>query len=82
MWLTGGIGFGGIVVMLIIDVLLVRVRDRMAREYHIAAVGGSNDDEVSVYLADVLNALGAQDCELKAAIPGNPLLRARPCVVI
>jgi hypothetical protein len=41
----------------------------MAREYHIAAVGGSNDDEVSVDLADVLNALGAQDWELKAAIP-------------
>jgi hypothetical protein len=41
----------------------------MAREYHIAAVGGSNDDEVSVDLADVLNTLGAQDWELKAAIP-------------
>jgi hypothetical protein len=41
----------------------------MAREYHIAAVGGSNDDEVSVDLADVLNALGAQDWELKSAVP-------------
>jgi hypothetical protein len=41
----------------------------MAREYHIAAVGGSTDDEVSVDLAEVLNALGAQDWELKAAIP-------------
>jgi hypothetical protein len=41
----------------------------MAREYHIAAVGGSNDDEVSVDLTDVLNTLGAQDWELKAAIP-------------
>jgi len=39
------------------------------REYHIAAIGGSNDDEVSVDLADVLNTLGAQDWELKAAIP-------------
>jgi hypothetical protein len=41
----------------------------MAREYHIAAVGGSNDDEVSVDLTDVLNALGAQDWELKSAVP-------------
>ena len=41
----------------------------MPREYHIAAIGGSNDDEVSVDLADVLNTLGAQDWELKAAIP-------------
>jgi hypothetical protein len=41
----------------------------MAREYHIAAVGGTNDDEVSVDLADVLNALGAQDWELKSAVP-------------
>jgi hypothetical protein len=36
----------------------------MAREYHIAAVGGSKDDEVSVGLADVLTRsalrLGAQ----------------------
>ena len=32
----------------------------MAREYHSAAVGGTNDDEVSVDLADVLNALGSQ----------------------
>jgi hypothetical protein len=39
----------------------------MAREYHIAAVGGSNDDEVSVDLAGVLNALGAQDWELTTA---------------
>jgi hypothetical protein len=37
--------------------------------YHIAAVGGSNDDEVSVDLADVLNALGAQDWELTTAVP-------------
>jgi hypothetical protein len=41
----------------------------MAREYHIAAVGGSNDDEVSVNLADILNALGSQDWELKSAVP-------------
>lgn len=41
----------------------------MAREYHIAAVGGSNEDEVSVDLADVLNTLGAQDWDLKAAMP-------------
>jgi hypothetical protein len=41
----------------------------MAREYHIAAVGGSNDDEVSVDLCDVLNALGAQDWELKSSVP-------------
>ena len=39
----------------------------MGREYHIAAVGGSNDDEVSV--VDVLNALGAQDWELTATVP-------------
>jgi hypothetical protein len=39
----------------------------MGREYHIAAVGGS--DEVSVDLADVLNALGAQDWELTTAVP-------------
>jgi hypothetical protein len=38
-------------------------------EYHIAAVGGSNDDEVSVDLSDVLDTLGAQDWELKAAVP-------------
>ena len=31
----------------------------MACEYHVAAVGGSKDDEVSVDLADVLNTLGA-----------------------
>lgn len=41
----------------------------MVREYHTAAVGGSNDDEVSVDLADVLNALGAQDWELVSAVP-------------
>jgi hypothetical protein len=41
----------------------------MPREYHIAAVGGSNDDEVGVDLADILNALGAQDWDIKAAIP-------------
>jgi hypothetical protein len=41
----------------------------MAREYHIAAVGGSNDDEVSVNLADILNALGSQDWELTSAVP-------------
>jgi hypothetical protein len=41
----------------------------MPREYHIAAVGGTNDDEVSVDLADVLNVLGAQDWELKTAVP-------------
>ena len=41
----------------------------MAREYHIAAVGGSNDHEVSVDLGDVLNALGAQDWELTTAVP-------------
>jgi hypothetical protein len=41
----------------------------MAREYHIAAVGGSNENEVSVDLADVLNTLGAQDWDLKAAMP-------------
>ena len=41
----------------------------MAREYHIAAVGGSNEDEVSVNLADVLNVLGAQDWDLKVAMP-------------
>jgi len=41
----------------------------LGREYHVAAVGGSNDDEVSVDLADVLNVLGAQDWELNAAGP-------------
>ena len=41
----------------------------MAREYHIAAVGGSNDDEVSVDLSDVLNALGAQNWDLRSAVP-------------
>jgi hypothetical protein len=40
----------------------------MACEYHIAAVGGSDDDEVSVDLVDILNTLGAQDWVLKAAI--------------
>ena len=41
----------------------------MPREYHVAAVGGSDDNEVSVNLADVLNALGAQDWELRSAVP-------------
>jgi hypothetical protein len=41
----------------------------MPREYHIAAVGGSDDNEVSVHLADVLNVLGAQDWELQSAVP-------------
>ena len=41
----------------------------MAVEYHIAAVGGSNENEVSVDLADILNALGAQDWRLNAAMP-------------
>ena len=41
----------------------------MAREYHIAAVGGSNENEVAVDLADVLNTLGAQDWDLKVAMP-------------
>jgi hypothetical protein len=41
----------------------------MACEYHVAAVGGSKDDEVSVDLADVLNTLGAQDWELTTAVP-------------
>jgi hypothetical protein len=41
----------------------------MAFEYHIAAVGDTNEDEVSINLADVLNALGAQAWELRAAIP-------------
>lgn len=41
----------------------------MSREYHVAAVGGSDENEVSVDLADILNVLGAQDWELKAAMP-------------
>jgi hypothetical protein len=41
----------------------------VGREYHIAAVGGSNENEVSVDLADVLNTLGAQDWDLKVAMP-------------
>ena len=41
----------------------------MRREYHVAAVGGSDENEVSVHLADILNALGAQEWELKAAMP-------------
>ena len=41
----------------------------MAVEYHIAAVGGSNENEVSVDLADILNTLGAQDWRLNAAMP-------------
>ena len=44
-------------------------RCEMAFEYHIAAVGDTNEDEVSINLADVLNALGAQSWELRAAIP-------------
>ena len=55
--------------MVIIDAIIVRAIRRVAREYHIAAVGGSNEDEVSVDLADVLNTLGAQDWDLKAAMP-------------
>lgn len=41
----------------------------MTLEYHIAAVGDSNENEVSINLADVLNTLGAQDWDLRAAIP-------------
>jgi len=41
----------------------------MAVEYHIAAVGGSNENEVSVDLADILNTLRAQDWRLNAAMP-------------
>jgi hypothetical protein len=41
----------------------------MPREYHVAAVGGSDEDAVSVDLGDVLNALGAQDWELATAVP-------------
>jgi len=41
----------------------------MAVEYHIAAVGGSNENEVSVDLADILNTLGVQDWRLNAAMP-------------
>jgi len=41
----------------------------MAVEYHIAAVGGSNENEVSVDLADILNTLGAQDWRLNTAMP-------------
>jgi len=41
-----------------------------AREYDIAAVGGSNDDEVSVRpRRRPLNALGSHDWELKRAVP-------------
>jgi hypothetical protein len=40
----------------------------MPREYHVAAVGGSNENEVSVHLGDILNALGAQDWELTTAM--------------
>jgi hypothetical protein len=70
MLLAGGIGVGGIA----FDAgagcpCSSSPVSRDGREYHVAAVGGSNDDEVSVDLADVLNALGAQDWELKAAIP-------------
>ena len=41
----------------------------MRREYHVAAVGGSDENEVSVHLADILNVLGAQGWELNAAMP-------------
>jgi hypothetical protein len=41
----------------------------MAREYHIAAVGGSDDDEGSVDLAGAPNALDAHDWELTSAVP-------------
>jgi len=41
----------------------------MAVEYHIAAVGGSNENEVSLDLADILNTLGVQDWRLNAAMP-------------
>jgi len=41
----------------------------MAVEYHIAAVGGSNENEVSVALADILNTLGAQNWRLNVAMP-------------
>jgi hypothetical protein len=40
-----------------------------AREYHVAAVGGSDDRAVSVDLGDVLNVLGAQGWELSTAMP-------------
>lgn len=64
------IGIGGIAVMLVLDAILTRERsEEMQREYHVAAVGGSDDSEVSVDLADVLNALGAQDWELTTAVP-------------
>jgi hypothetical protein len=39
------------------------------REYHVAAVGGSDDRAVSVDLGDVLNVLGAQGWELSTAMP-------------
>ena len=38
----------------------------MSWEYHIAAVGESDETEVSLNLTDVLNTLGAQDWELTA----------------
>jgi len=41
----------------------------MAVEYHIAAVGGSNENEVSVDVADILNTLGAQNWRLNVAMP-------------
>jgi hypothetical protein len=41
----------------------------VAREAHIAAVGGSNDHEVHVDLAEILNALGAQNWEQTSAVP-------------
>jgi hypothetical protein len=40
----------------------------MAFEYHIAAVGDSNENEVSINLADVLNALGAQAWEIAIVV--------------
>ena len=39
----------------------------MARKYHTAAVGGTDDDEVSVDPDDVLNALG--DWDITTAVP-------------
>jgi hypothetical protein len=42
----------------------------MRWEYHVAAVGGE-DDDVRVDLVDVLNTLGAQGWDLATAIPLN-----------
>jgi hypothetical protein len=55
--------------MLVMDMLVARACDGMAVEYHIAAVGGSNENEVSVDLADILNTLGVQDWRPNAAMP-------------